>query len=101
MIKLDQKKSRVTELVLKLRRITDHSISKISSHSRRFWPDSLLSAYIQVEESYLSCVLNTAYIGLFDRSLLRMSFNQLELALKKNTTSKLRTPVSMHQFDPV
>ena len=44
-------------------------------------------------------LLNTAYIGLFDRSLLRMSLNQLELALK-NTTSKSHTPVSMYQFDP-
>ena len=41
-----KKKPGVTELVLKVRRITDHSISRISSHSRRFWPDSLLSAYI-------------------------------------------------------
>ena len=40
-----------------------------------------------------------AYIGLFDRSLLHMSLNQLELALK-NTTFKSRTPVSMYQFDP-
>ena len=40
-----------------------------------------------------------AYIGLFDRSLLHMSLNQLELALK-NATSKSRTPVSMYQFDP-
>ena len=40
------KKSGVTKLVSKIRRITDQSISRISSHSRRFWPDSLLSAYI-------------------------------------------------------
>ena len=40
-----------------------------------------------------------AYIGLFDRSLLHMSLNQLELALK-NVTSKSRTLVSMYQFDP-
>ena len=40
-----------------------------------------------------------AYIGLFDRSLLHRSLNQLELALK-NTTFKSRTPVSMYQFDP-
>ena len=40
------KKWGVTELVLKIRRITDHSISRISSHPRRFWLDSLLSAYI-------------------------------------------------------
>ena len=40
-----------------------------------------------------------AYIGLFDRSLLHMSLNQLELALK-NKTSKSRIPVSMYQFDP-
>ena len=40
-----------------------------------------------------------AYIGLFDRSLLHMPLNLLELALKK-TTSKSRTPVSMYQFDP-
>ena len=41
-----------------------------------------------------------AYIGLFDRSLLHMSLNQLDLALK-NTTYKSRTPVSMYQFDPL
>ena len=50
MIELDEKRKKkqsgFTELVLKIRRITDHSISRISSHSRRFWPDSLLSAYI-------------------------------------------------------
>ena len=45
-------------------------------------------------------VFNTAYIGLFVRSLLRMSLNQLELALK-NTAFKSRTPVSMYQFDPL
>ena len=39
-----------------------------------------------------------AYIGLCDISLIRMSLNLLELALKK--TSKSRTPVSMYQFDP-
>ena len=44
-------------------------------------------------------MFNTAYIGLFDRSLLHMSLNQLELALK-NTTFKSRTPLSMYQFDP-
>ena len=46
------------------------------------------------------CAFNTAYTGLFDRSLLHMLINQLDLALK-NTTSKLRTPVSMYQFDPI
>ena len=40
------KKSGVTELILKIRRIKEHSIFRISSHSRRFWLDSLLSAYI-------------------------------------------------------
>ena len=45
-------------------------------------------------------MFNTAYIGLFDRSLLHMSLNQVELALK-NATSKSRTPVSMNQFDPM
>ena len=45
------------------------------------------------------CVFNTVYIGLFDRSLLHMSLNQVELA-SKNATSKSRTPVSMYQFDP-
>ena len=40
-----KKKSGVTDLVLKIRRITDHSISRISSHSRRLRPDSLLSAF--------------------------------------------------------
>ena len=45
-------------------------------------------------------MFSTAYIGLFDRSLLHMSLNQVELALK-NATSKSRTPVSMHQFNPV
>ena len=45
------------------------------------------------------CVFNTTYyIGLFDRSLLQMSLNQVELAFK-NTTSNSRTPVSMYQFD--
>ena len=41
----------------------------------------------------------TAHIDLFDRSLLPMSLNLLELALK-DTNSKSRTPVSMYQFDP-
>ena len=45
-------------------------------------------------------MFNTTYIGLFDRSLLHMSLNQAELALK-NATSKSRTPVSMYQFDPI
>ena len=40
-----------------------------------------------------------AYIDLVNTSLLHMSLNQLELALK-NTTSKSRTPVSVYQFDP-
>ena len=38
-------------------------------------------------------MFNTAYISLFDRFLLHMSLNQVELALK-NATSKSRTPVS-------
>ena len=38
-------------------------------------------------------MFNTAYIGLFDRSLLHLS--SLEL------TSKSHTPVSMYQFDPI
>ena len=43
-----KKKNRagVTKLVLKIRRITNHGISRISSQSRRFWPDSLLSTYM-------------------------------------------------------
>ena len=45
-------------------------------------------------------MFNTAYIGLFDRSLLHLSSNQVELALK-NVTSKSRTAVSMYQFDPI
>ena len=45
-------------------------------------------------------MFDTAYIGLFDRSLLHISLNQVELALK-NAASKSRTPVSMHQFDPI
>ena len=45
-------------------------------------------------------MFNTAYVGLFDRSLLHLSSNQVELALK-NATSKSRTPVSMYQFDPI
>ena len=45
-------------------------------------------------------MFNIAYIGLFDRSLLHLSSNQVELALQ-NTTSKSRTPVSMYQFDPI
>ena len=55
MIRLDKKNVKqtgVTELVLKTRRSSDHSISRIFSHSRRFWPDSLLPTYIKVEESY-------------------------------------------------
>ena len=39
-------------------------------------------------------------MGLFDRSLLHLSSNQIELALK-NAASKSRTPVSMYQFDPI
>ena len=46
------------------------------------------------------CVFNTAYIGLFDGSLLHMSLNQVELALK-SATYESRTPVSMYQFDPI
>ena len=46
------------------------------------------------------CVFNTAYIGLFERSLLPMSLIQEELALK-HATSTWRTPVSMYQFDPI
>ena len=46
------------------------------------------------------CVFNTAYIGLFDRSLLPISFIQVELALKQ-AIFKLHTPVSMYQFDPI
>ena len=45
-------------------------------------------------------MFNTAYIGLFDRSLLPLSSNQVELDLQ-NATSKSRTPVSMYQFDPI
>ena len=30
-----------------------------------------------------------------------MSLNKVELAFKKNTTFKSRTPVSMYQFDPI
>ena len=41
-------------------------------------------------------MFNPAYIGLVDRSLLHMSLNQVELALK-NAASKARTPVSMYQ----
>ena len=43
-------------------------------------------------------MFNKAYISLFDRFLLHMSLNQVELALK-NATSKSRTLVSMYQFD--
>ena len=46
------------------------------------------------------CVFGTAYIGLFDRSLLPMSLVQVELALKQ-ATSQWRTVVSMYQFDPI
>ena len=46
------------------------------------------------------CVFKTAYIGLFDKSLLHMSLIQVELALKQ-ATSESRTPVSMYQFDPI
>ena len=41
-----QKKNGGHKLVLKIKRGKNHSISRISSHSRQFWPDSLLSAYI-------------------------------------------------------
>ena len=44
--------------------------------------------------------VNVIYIGLFDRSLLHLSSNQVELALR-NATSKSRTPVSIYQFDPI
>ena len=46
------------------------------------------------------CVFNTEYVGLFDKSLLHMSLNQVELALK-NATSKLRTAVFMYQLHPM
>ena len=45
-------------------------------------------------------MFNTAYVGLFDRSLLHMSLNQVELALQ-NGSSKSRTPVSVYHFDPI
>ena len=45
-------------------------------------------------------MFNTAYGGLFDRSLLPMSLIQEELTLKK-ATSKSRTHVSMNQLDPI
>ena len=41
-----KKKLGVTKLILKIRHITDHSISRVSSHWRCFWLDSLLLAYI-------------------------------------------------------
>ena len=44
--------------------------------------------------------VRTLYIGLFDRSLLLMLLIQVELALKQ-AIFKLRTPVSMYQFDPI
>ena len=40
-------------------------------------------------------MFKTAYIGLFDKSLLHKSLIQVELALKK-VTSKSRTHVSMY-----
>ena len=40
-------------------------------------------------------MFKTAYIGLFDKSLLYMSLIQVELALKK-VTSESRIPVSMY-----
>ena len=46
------------------------------------------------------CLTQHNYVGLFDRSLLHMSLNQVELALK-NTTFKSCTPVSMYQFEPM
>ena len=46
------------------------------------------------------CVFNTAYIGLFDRSLQHMPLIQIELALK-NATSKSRIPVSMYELNPI
>ena len=42
-------------------------------------------------------MFNTAYVGLFDRSLLHMSLNQVEIALK-NAAPKSGIPVSMYQF---
>ena len=42
-------------------------------------------------------MLNTAYIGLFDRSFLHMSLNQVDLVLK-NATSESCTPVFFYQF---
>ena len=89
----------VTKLVLKIRRITDHSISRIFSHSG----DSGWIHYhrhIFKLKNHLSCVFNTAYIGLFDRPLLPMSLIQVELALKQ-AVFKSRTPLSMYQFDPI
>ena len=86
----------VTELVLKITRIKE----------QHFWDfQAILAGFITIGIN-LSwriisklCVFNTAYIGLFDRSLLPMSLIQVELALKV-ATSKSRTPVSMYQFDP-
>ena len=49
----------------------------------------------------VTCVIYTSaymYIGLFERSLLPMSLIQVAL---KQATSKLRTPVSMYQLDPI
>ena len=84
---------------------------KIGGHRTRLDKDflsleTILAGFITIG-IYLSwriisklCVFNTAYIGLFDKSLLHMSLNQVELALK-NVTSKSRTPVSIYQFDPI
>ena len=43
----------VTELVLEIRRITDHSISRISSHSRLFWPDAWLYNNYSMSPSWI------------------------------------------------
>ena len=43
-------------------------------------------------------VFNTAFVGLFNRSLLHMSLNQVEIE-KKNAAPKSCTPVSMNKFE--
>ena len=62
-------------------------------HVATGWPNAA-GSFIYI---YL-CVFNTAYIGLFDRSLLHMSLNQVELVFK-NATSKSRRHLCMYQFD--
>ena len=90
-----------TRLVLKIRRITEtivflgFPVTRGDSGQIHYYRHNLSWRIISK-----LCMFNTAYIGLFDRSLLRMSLIQVELGLKQ-ATCKSRTPVSMYQFNPI